>query len=77
VVEATEAVIVDAAEGPAGAREVELKLIVTPAGCPLAVRLTVVSSGPGIMLFVIVEVPLPPGAKESEAGEAGILKFST
>jgi len=75
VPDGTVTVIVDVLE--VGTRYVGLKLTVTPAGCPLATGVRAVSLGSGVMLSVIVEVPLLPGATESEAGEAERLKFSS
>ena len=47
----------------------ELKVAVTPVGCPLAVK-AIDESNPPEMLVEIVEVPLLPCTTETEAGDA-------
>lgn len=54
---------------PGAAIDVVLRLSVTPAGWPLAVKATA-ESNPPIALAVMVEAPLLPCTTETEAGEA-------
>src|SRR5271170_1272282 len=65
-------VIVDVPE-PGTAMDVGLKLTVTPAGWPLAVKATAESKPPATVV-VMVEVPLLPCTTETEAGEAEMAK---
>lgn len=58
---------------PGAAMEVGLKLTVTPAGAPDAVRATAELNPPETVV-VMVEVPLLPAATETEAGEAEMVK---
>src|SRR5271154_6252708 len=66
VVDATAIVIVDEPE-PGAAMVEELKVTVTPAGWPLAVK-AIAASNPPETLVVIVEAPLLPCTTETEAG---------
>ena len=50
------------------------KPTVTPAGCPLAVTVGGTSKGPLVMVYLIVEVPLLPGATERDVGVAERVK---
>lgn len=72
MVEATAMVNVDVPE-PGAAIDVALRLRVTPAGWPLAVKVTAESNPPSA-LVVMVEAPLPPCTMETEAGEAERVK---
>ncbi len=67
-VEATARVKADVPE-PGAAMEVGLKVAVTPAGWPLAVKATAELKPPETVV-VIVEAPLLPCATETEVGEA-------
>lgn len=71
-----DATAIDMAEvpDPGAAMDVGLKLTVTPVGCPLAVNATAALK-PFDTVVVIVELPLPPCATETEAGEAEIAKL--
>ena len=68
MVAATVKVIVELPE-PGAAMDEGLKLTVTPAGWPLAVKATAESKPPETVI-VIVEVPLLPCTTLTEAGEA-------
>jgi hypothetical protein len=72
VVEATANVTVEVPE-PGAAIDAGLKLTVTPAGAPDAVRATAELNPPETAV-VIVEVPLLPAATETAVGEAEIVK---
>jgi len=72
VVDATASVAVDVPE-PGAAMEDGLKLTVTPAGWPLAVK-AIAASNPPETAVVIVEVPLLPTTTETEVGEAESVK---
>jgi hypothetical protein len=65
-------VIVDDPE-PGAAIEVGLKLTVTPLGWPVADK-AIAESNPPETVVVIVDVPLEPGATETEAGEGEMVK---
>jgi hypothetical protein len=65
-------VMVDVPE-PGAAMDVGLKLTVTPAGWPLAVKATAEEKPPETVV-VIVEVPLLPCTTETEVGEAETLR---
>ena len=73
VVEATAMVIVDDPE-PGAAIDVGLKLTVTPVGWPA--DNPIAESNPPETVVVIVDVPLEPGATESELGEGEMVKFA-
>jgi hypothetical protein len=66
-------VIVDDEE-PAGIG-LGLKLTVTPLGWPEADK-AIAESNPPVTAVVIVDVPLEPGATETEVGEAEMLKLA-
>lgn len=68
VVEATAKVRVDVPE-PGAAKDVELRLTVTPAGAPVADNVTAESKPPATVL-VMVELPLLPCTTETDAGDA-------
>jgi len=68
VVDATASVAVDVPE-PGAAMEVGLKVIVTPAGWPEALK-AIAESKPPETAVVIVEVPLFPTTTETDVGEA-------
>ena len=70
VLEATAIVMV---EVPVPVIDAGLKLTVTPAGWPDAVRVTA-ESNPPVTVLVMVEVPLPPCATDTEEGDAERLK---
>lgn len=59
---------------PGAAIDVGLKLTVTPAGWPLALK-AIAELKPPETVVVIVEVPLLPCTTESEEGEAEIVKL--
>jgi hypothetical protein len=67
-------VIVDDPE-PGAAIDVGLKLTVTPLGWPEADK-AIAESNPPETAVVIVDVPLEPGATETEAGEGEMLKVA-
>lgn len=75
VVDATARVNVDVPE-PGAAIDVGLRVAVTPVGWPVAVRATAESKPPETAV-VIVELPLPPCATETEVGEAATVKAAT
>jgi hypothetical protein len=68
VVEATAMVIAEVPE-PGAATDVGLKATVTPAGWPLADR-AIAELKPPETVVVTVDMPLAPGATETEAGDA-------
>jgi len=70
----TAMVIVDVPE-PGAAIDVGLKLTVTPVGWPEADK-AIAESNPPVTAVVIVDVPLEPGATETEAGEGEMLKVA-
>lgn len=72
VVEATVNVAVEEPE-PGAAIEAGLKLTVTPAGAPDAVRATAELNPPEIAV-VMAEVPLLPWVTETAVGEAEMVK---
>jgi len=72
VVEGTVTVIVDDPEPGAGI-EVRLKLTVTPLGWPEADN-AIAESNPLAAVVVIVDVPLEPGATETDVGEGEMVK---
>jgi len=72
VLVATVSVIVDV-PAPGAAIEVGLKLMVTPAGWPVAERATAESKPPE-MVVVTTTGPLWPLAKDPEVGETEMLK---
>jgi len=69
----TATVIVEVPE-PGAAIDVGLKLTVTPLGWPLADK-TIAELNPPETVVVIVDVPLLPGATETEVGEAEMVKL--
>jgi hypothetical protein len=72
VVEATAILMVEVPE-PGAAIGVGLKVTVTPAGWPLAVRASA-ELNPPVTEVVIVDVPLTPCATETEVGDADCVK---
>lgn len=64
-----EATVIDIVEVPAPVIDAGLKPMVTPVGCPLAVRL-IVPLKPPVTVLVMVELPEPPCAIDTEAGDA-------
>jgi len=73
VVEATAIVMVELPE-PGAAMDVGLKLTVTPAGWPLAVK-AMAELKPPETAVVIVDVPLPPWTTETAPGAAEMVKL--
>ena len=73
MVEATVMVMVEVPD-PGAAMEVGLKLTVTPAGWPLALK-AIAELKPPETLVVMVEAPLAPCATETEVGEAEMVKL--
>lgn len=72
VVEATAMVIVEVPD-PGAAMDGGVKLTVTPAGCPVADKATAELKPPEIAT-VTVDVPLLPGATDTEPGDADTVK---
>ena len=68
-----EATVIVIVEVPAPVIELGLNDRVTPEGCPLAVR-AIEESNPPLTVLVMVELPEPPCAIETDAGEAERLK---
>ena len=75
VVEATASVSAEVPE-PGAAMDAGLKVAVTPAGCPLAVKATAELKPPETVV-VMVEEPLLPAATETIAGEAASVNAGT
>jgi hypothetical protein len=75
VVEATVMVMVEVPE-PGDAIDAGTKPTVTPVGWPVADNATAELKPPE-MATVIVDVPLPPRATDSEAGDAETVKSGT
>jgi|HubBroStandDraft_4_1064222.scaffolds.fasta_scaffold16979_4 hypothetical protein len=73
VVEATAMVMVELPE-PGAAIDVGLKLTVTPAGWPLALK-AMAELKPPETAVVIVDVPLPPWTTETEPGDVEMVKL--
>lgn len=67
------ATVIVMVEVPAPVIEVGLNPIVTPVGCPLAVK-EITESKPPVTVLVMVEVPELPCTTETEVGEAERLK---
>ncbi len=72
VVEATAILIVELPD-PGAAIVAGVKLTVTPAGCPLAVK-AIAELNPPVAAVVIVDAPLAPCTTETEPGDAEIVK---
>lgn len=68
-----EATEIDMVEVPVPVIDDGLKPIVTPVGCPDAVKVTA-ELNPPLTVLVMVELPALPCATETEAGEAERLK---
>lgn len=68
-----EATVMFMVEVPAPVIDVGLKLMVTPEGCPEAVK-AIAELNPPVTVLVIVEFPVLPCTIETEAGDAERLK---
>jgi hypothetical protein len=59
---------------PGAAMDTGLNAAVTPVGCPEADKATALSK-PDTAVVVMVELPLLPGATETDVGEAAMVKL--